>query len=155
MVYRKFFWVSLPVVLILSAVAGGVFIFWTGYEQGDAERIVIPLPTSELTESEAEKNTATEIMRDDLKVQILNGRGVSGTASIAENYLTGLGYKDISTDNADNFDYAQTEISIKNTKNEYLEIIKKDLSDGYRIDEIIRELGESNDYDVVIVIGAE
>jgi len=64
-----------------------------------------------------------------------------------------LGYKDIAVGNADSFDFEKTEISIKEGKKDYLDILTNDLSDGYRVLEETKTLDEESEFDAVITIG--
>ncbi|KKR84041.1 MAG: hypothetical protein UU32_C0051G0002 [Candidatus Woesebacteria bacterium GW2011_GWB1_41_10] len=96
----------------------------------------------------------TEVKREDLKVQVLNGSGVSGAAAQAKTLLEGLGYLDVETGNADG-DFAETEIEIKADKAAVEVLVKKDLEDEYSLSDTVGELDESSDYDVVITLGAE
>ncbi len=96
----------------------------------------------------------TEVKREDLKVQVLNGSGVSGAAAKAKTFLEGLGYVDVAAGNADG-DFAQTEIELREAKSSASEMIKKDLETNYTLADTIGTLDSSSDYDVVITVGAE
>jgi len=93
------------------------------------------------------------IERSDLTVQVLNGSGVSGAAGVAKDYLEGLGYEDVETGNASLYDYEETEVSIKEDVEEYLDMIIEDLSDEYEVATDSGVLDEDGDFDVEIIIG--
>ena len=96
--YKTFFWMVVPVILLIAAAAAGVFIYQLGVSRGkqmQQEETPVAQPTATPTPP------APTLKRADLKVQVLNGAGVAGTASSAQEFLEGLGYEDIDTDNAD------------------------------------------------------
>lgn len=88
-----------------------------------------------------------------LKIEVLNGTGGKGVAAAAKELLTTAGYPNVTAGNAETEDYTQTEISIKNSKNAYLDGLKKDLAGKYTIAGKVTVLAESNKYDVIITIG--
>jgi hypothetical protein len=145
---RKYFWTILPVVLILGALISGVFIYLSSVKQETAQGEPSPLPVT--TNEPAPTPT---LKREDLKLQVLNGRGVAGTAGEAKDYLEGLGYQVIKVDNADTFDYEETEISIKKDKESYSDLLKEDLAKKYILSKEIKVLEEGSEFDAVIIIG--
>ena len=153
---RNIFWIILPVVFVLLGLAGGVLIFLDGLKGEDVgEEIVIPLPIALEITKEVEEAATPKLDRFDLKIRILNGKGVSGTASVAQEYLSGLGYEVVSTGNADNFNFSKTEIFLKESKADFKKVLNKDLSDGYRVSNKIGSVDEDQDFDAVVIIGAE
>ena len=125
-----------------------------------------PMPTKEGEEKESititptgvsptpKKQTVTpgELDRSSLSIQVLNGSGISGAAGKMQATLDNLGYTDVTTGNADAFDYEDISISVKSTKAKFLELLKKDLSDSYTIGDTDTKL-TSGSYDAVIIIG--
>lgn len=149
--------IGLIVVLVLALVGGGIFVYRRAMGKKEAEPATIEesTPPGE-TPTEAPEATPTpELDRSELKVQVLNGRGVAGAAGKAQELLEGLGYEDVATGNADNYDYEKTEISIKEDKEAYLEMLTDDLSDDYTLAAEPNILDEDSDYDSIIIIGAE
>ena len=141
-----------PVILLIAAAAAGVFIYQLGVSRGkqmQQEETPVAQPTATPTPP------APTLKRADLKVQVLNGAGVAGTASSAQEFLEGLGYEDIDTDNADSFDFEETEIAIKEDKEKYVELLNDDLLKKYVVSKTIKTLPEDSKYDVVITIGKE
>jgi hypothetical protein len=148
---KKYFWTGLPVILIIGALVGGVFIYKSG-----ATKPKITQEELSLVQSPTEISEPTpELKREDLKLKVLNGRGVAGIAGEAKNYLESLGYKDVEVGNADSYAYQQTEISIKKDKEPYLELLITDLSDGFRVSEKTETLATESEFDAVITIGKE
>lgn len=68
-----------------------------------------------------------------LTINVQNGSGVTGAAKKMADLLTSLGYTTGTVGNADNSDYAQTEIHIKAASKDMLPTLKKDLGANYTI----------------------
>lgn len=93
---------------------------------------------------------------EDYSLSILNGAGIAGEASLVQEDLEALGFKDIDTGNADNYDFTDTIISYKkDTPKQALNSIEEALEDQYTV--ILDEdfLANSNDYDVLVTIGIQ
>ena len=145
-------WWMLIIAFILGLAVGAV----TMYIIKAQRSALSPQTETTVVNQSPEPTTApvTEVKREDLKVQVLNGSGVSGAAAKAKTFLEGLGYVDVVAGNADG-DFAQTEIEIKEAKSSASEMIKKDLETNYTLADTIGTLDSSSDYDVVITVGAE
>ena len=144
------FWVGFPVFLITIATAGGIAIYRYGDRLGKSEIIDVtasPVPPS------PEPTTASEPDRAELKVQVLNGRGIPGAANEAKKVLEDLGYKDIATGNASSYDFNNTEVATTKDKADYLELLIKDLSDTYQATSSTQQLEDTNDFDAVVIVG--
>lgn len=162
-------------VLILLAllVYGGTRFFGTGSNAPDEEGEVLPTAVIEPTEPQEPTDTEDVVSPTDteddkeitpttaanlkldkssLAIQVLNGSGISGQAGKVQATLEGLGYTDVTTGNADSFDYEDLSISVKSTKANYLKALETDLSDSYTIGDTDTKLS-SSEYDVVIIIG--
>lgn len=92
--------------------------------------------------------------KEDLKIQVLNGSGTPGKASEMKDILTKKGYQQIITGNADNYDYKVTEIQVKASKSQALDMIKNDLKD-YLTTFKESVLPEDKTPDVVIIFGSD
>lgn len=129
-----------------------------------------PTPTLEPTQTESPiasvsgtpKATPTKIaspsatpIKTGLSIRILNGNEQKGAASAAKKILEEKGYNVVSTGNADNFDYAQTEIIIKSDKISALDKLKTDLSGSYTIGSTSATLDPKAAYDAQVIIGKE
>ncbi len=95
------------------------------------------------------------LRREEVRLKILNGAGVAGTAGQAKDFLADLGYKQIETGNADNFTYQQTEIFVSSDNEELFELLKNDLSSVYSVDEEMKQLEEDEieSLDGLIIVG--
>lgn len=91
--------------------------------------------------------------RTKLSVSVKNGSGVTGAASKASDLLKGLRYNVVSSGNADKDDYKNTKIQVKNSKKEFLDILKNDLSKNYTIGETSSDLPADSSEDALITIG--
>lgn len=88
-----------------------------------------------------------------VKITVQNGSGVTGAAGDAADVLRTAGYTISSTGNADNSDYADVTIKIKNSKKSSLSDIEKTLSKDYSVGETSTDLPESTSYDVLVIVG--
>lgn len=118
-----------------------------------------PTPTEEAEEEEEDEDVtptksagSTTLDKSSLVIQVLNGSGISGEAGKVQASLEDLGYTDVTTGNADSFDYEDLTISVKSTKANFLKALETDLSDSYTIGDTDTSLA-SSEYDVVIIVG--
>lgn len=109
-------------------------------------------PTPKLTTSPTGKTT-TGLDRSALSIEVRNGSGVAGAAGKMSQFLKELGYNVTATGNADNFDYESTVVEIKLSKNKYLDLLKKDLSSDYTVDNASSDLSASSSADAVVIVG--
>ena len=153
----NYLWIIIPTALLVGALVGGLITYFSGVSKLNKDEIA-PSPIA----SEASTEVATpiaspagELKRDTLKIQVLNGSGVSGAAGKAQTYLEGLGYKDVVTGNAISSDFTETEISIKNASKEYLDLLTTDLSKNYKVATGTSTLATTSKYDVVVTFGTK
>jgi hypothetical protein len=66
-----------------------------------------------------------------------------------------LARQEIKTGNADNFDYQKTVIQIKESKKEYFDLLKEDLSSKYTLEEEPQILSEDDKFDAVVIVGKD
>lgn len=91
--------------------------------------------------------------RSKLSIIVQNGSGIEGTAGKAAAILKELGYNVVSTGNADNYNYEGINIKVKKEKNNFIDLLKKDLSKDYTIKETSSDLPSSSPTDSLIIIG--
>ena len=106
-----------------------------------------PTPTSQPTATP----TPLAVNSEELKVQILNGSGVAGAAGKAAQILEELGYQDIDTGNASSYDYDSTQIATD--KSEIFDLLTKDLSGEYSLEEDQKKIDQDSEFDVIVTIG--
>ncbi len=147
------FWVILLALFIIaSLIGGGILVFRAGVEKGKLEATRTPNEAQSPTPTPS-ATAAAEVKREDLKAQVLNGTGKAGVAASAKDYLEGLGYKDVGTGNAETSDFEETVISIKDSKKDYVETLRKDLSAKYTVATVVKTISSGADFDAVITIG--
>ena len=150
----NYLWIIIPTALLVGALVGGLITYFSGISKLGTS--VTPSPIATVEPTVVATPTAaptTTVKREDLKVQILNGSGVSGEAGKAKTLLLGLGYKNVDTGNASSSDFTQTEVAIKATASDALNMVIKDLSTKYSAVEASKPLATSSKYDLVITIG--
>ncbi len=112
-------------------------------------------PTPKPTSSINPVDKTTGLDRSKLSIRIKNGSGVTGAAKKAGDILEALGYNIIQIGNADNSDYAQTEIQISSAQNKYLDLLKKDLSANYTVGSTSNDKSASESADAIVIIGKQ
>jgi hypothetical protein len=166
-------------IVVLGLIIFGVMRFLGGSEDSQvAEAIPTPtieeIPTEEPTPPEEEDtptptdkpeatpkpsvnpvDKASGLDRSKLSVHILNGSGVTGAAKKASDFLEGLGYNVIQIGNAENSDYEKTVIQIRSAKDDYLPLLKKDLSSNYSVGSTSADLVSSERADSIVIIGEQ
>ena len=149
---KEVFFIAFPTAIIVAALTGGIL-----YYNNNRTAEGTPAPTSTAaptTEPEETASPSAELSRGDLSVQVLNGTGESGVATTVKTLLEDLGYEDVDTANAATYDFEETVISIKEDKEDYLDMIIADLEDSYTIADDTETLDEDGDYDVTITVGS-
>jgi len=138
-------------IILLAIGAGAWYLFGRSNQEIATDNVT---PTSEETQMTEEIATPTEevVDRASVKIQILNGTGISGAAGDLEDNLKKLGYSDFKTGNADNFDHEATEILFGSTVPETVKKeVKGELANVY---ENVSEGSKSpGDYDITITVG--
>lgn len=111
-----------------------------------------PEPTKEEEEEEptAAPTSATSTAGS---VAVQNGSGESGVAAAAAAILRDSGFSIATTGNADNFEYTNVTIQVKNSKKSILSDLEEALSKDYTIDKTSTDLAESSSYDALVIIG--
>ena len=149
------FWIIIPTAFLVGGLVGGLITYFSGMSKL-SQKALTPAPTFVPSQSLTPSPSATpssEIKRSDLKIQVLNGSGVSGAAGKAMEYLESVGYKDVAVGNAKTSDFSQTEIAIKKEKESYLKILSDDLSEKYQISSKSATLDKASKYDAVVTLG--
>lgn len=123
----------------------------------------IPSPTPEEDKEEKaveadkttndEDATESELARAKYSILIQNGSGTAGAAGRLADILGDLGYKIAGTENADNFEYLETEINVSSKNTALLKLLEGDLKDEYTIGDTSTTY--DGDADAVVIIGAE
>lgn len=154
----NYLWIIVPTALLVGALAGGLITYFSAVSKMGSTDNTIATPVSVATstpsaDSESTASPSSNFKKEDLKIQILNGSGLSGAAGKAKTVLEGLGYKNIDTGNATSSDFSETEVAIKESKKDYLDLIIKDLSKSYEATEAAKPLSSTSKFDIVITLG--
>jgi hypothetical protein len=153
----NYLWIIVPTALLVGALVGGLITYFSGISKLNVpEATTTPVPTVEPVETVTPKPEAkTEVKRDTIKVQVLNGSGTAGLAGKAKTYLEGLGYVGVVAGNAPTSDFEETVIAVKDTKKELLDVVKADLSKNYQVAKDTEVLPASSKYDFVVTLGSK
>jgi hypothetical protein len=149
--------IGLIIGLAIGLIAGGAVWLISGGSKnlGLGKPKPTATPTEALTTPTPEATPTPELNRSDLSLEVLNGSGAPGVAGDAQDYLQELGYENIEVGNAGSYDYDQTEVAIKESKQEYLQTLLNDLNEKYTVNPETTFLEEDYDYDAQIIIGTE
>lgn len=141
-------WLIGIAVVVIIIVGLGYFMFFRGGNKAAGE----PTPTPAETVVESTPTAVPTIAKKDIKIRVLNGSGVVGEAGRVKAMLEKAGFKVDSTDNADNYNYKDTEIKAKaNVSSQTIDELKNILNADYII--VTKELGEDEEEHVVITVG--
>lgn len=114
-----------------------------------------PTPTTKETKTTITPTAgATTPVAGSLTIKVLNGSGEKGVAGTVASLLKDKGYTIASTGNADNFDYTDTVIQIKKSKQAGLTKLKAALSTDYTVSSSTETLAETEDADAIVIVGA-
>jgi len=168
---KKLFAIIGGIIIVLLVIVIGSMAF-SGNEDPEEEDIFAtpatqaptdtptPTPTdtnNETTKEDPDPTTGekadTDLDRSEYTILIQNGSGTAGAAGRLADILGDLGYTSGGTENADNFDYLETEIHVSSGNKALLDLLKSDLEDEYTIGETSTDY--DGDDDAVVIIGAE
>ena len=145
-------------VIIVLAIIGiilvvGGFIYFLGVRDSGEDADASPTPTvNENTSNPTPTSSPESVSKEDVGIQILNGTGTAGDASLLESELQGLGYTNIELGNASDQDQETTTATFSSSLPE--EIVKEItdvLEDTY--EEVDAKTGSTGEFDVKIVTG--
>lgn len=148
---------AVPAVVLLSIALGAFLIYSSKNANKPANNDAnnVKESTSSATVPEAPKEStksAQPLNKASLKIRVENGSGTAGVAGKARDFLTPKGYTISEVGNAASADYAETNIQIKDSKKEYLNVLLDDLKSNYTT-KVGNPLAESTSYDVLIIVG--
>ena len=153
-------WLWLLIILII--IGALVFAFFRGigpfsqFRKSNDQAESSPTPEVLVTNPPSEASPQTEeIDRKVPQIRVLNGSGVAGIASSFKDFIEELGYKVASIGNADNYDYAQTEVRFKDNFKDYEQTLVSDLSDKYSVTVSSSGLESSDSADIEIIVGSK
>lgn len=160
--FRKLFFYFLLVLLIANLSIAGLWLYKTYLSK--LFKTQVQLATSSSSKQDVSETPAassapspTEAVNlGQYKILVQNGAGISGVADKVINTLRFEGFKDLTSGNADTFDYQKTEVKMKRgiPKMVY-DVIDKALNSDYQLELLSEQLGDSSPYDVVITVGKQ
>lgn len=151
---KKRFWINLVIIFVGTVIIVTFFLFLRQQkidEMNKQEQANTPKPTK------AVKTTPTpeEVDLAAYSIDVQNGSGIAGAAAKAKTLLVGKDFNVASTGNADSSDYAKTIIKAKDAvPSAYIDALKEALSPSYDLD-TVETLADSENSDVVIIIGSQ
>lgn len=149
------FW-AISVIVAAVIIGTGLIVMSRG--QGNIKLNFAGSPASKISPEPSGQPTPTVIpalVKQDINVEVLNGSGKAGVASVMKKFLQEKGYTVVGTGNASRFDYSATEISVKPGKEQILDALKTDLSGSYTVGTVSATLDASASYDALVIAGKE
>lgn len=114
-----------------------------------------PTPVLEPTMAPPTPTPTPSINREEIRVKVLNGSGISGKASDVKAFFQEKGYGEILTGNADAFDYETTVVQIKEDADPAIrDYIEEDITSQVETPEF-ETLDEDDAADVVVIVGTD
>lgn len=145
------------IVMLVTAVTigGGLLFFAKGSSFPAVGGLFVqPTPTPVPTSTPVPTPTLPPVIRADLKIQVLNGGGISGAATKMKKLLEAKGYKVTGTGNTPEYSFDKTEIVVKPGREAAIELIKSDLTD-YIVGDTTSTLDADADYDAQVIVGKQ
>jgi hypothetical protein len=136
---RKLFTAGIIVVLFIFGVTGWVFYLTNRYaEKTTQEEITLEEGT---TEEPAATPAPTQLEREEITLEILNGSGVAGAAGDAAEVFEALGYEDVEIGNADETE--GNELYVSSDIEDLIDVLLEDVEEELDISSISGELDDS------------
>jgi len=114
---------------------------------------ITPSPSASSKSAVNPVDSATGLDRSTLTVEVQNGSGAIGAGSKAAKTLKGFGYDVTSVGNADNFNYTNVTIQVKNSDSQFLPLLEKDLGFSYTVGSTSADLDPGSSADALVIIG--
>lgn len=149
------FGIILIIVAILLLISGAVwyFFFNGSQEESTIEVVNESIEPTIIVPTDTPEPTQVSINRDEIKIQVLNGSGITGEASYAQGVLANLGYSEIKTGNSDKKNQEMTTITYKSSVSEAsITEISDKLKTIYE-EVTLKEATSSQVYDIIITVG--
>jgi hypothetical protein len=144
----KLFTAGLIVVLFVFGITGWVFYLTNRYvEKTTQEEITLE---EEITEEPTAIPTLTQLQREEITLEILNGSGVAGAAGDAAEVFEILGYEVVEIGNADNIE--GNELYVNPDFEDLIDILLEDVEEELDISSISGEL-DGSDASARIILG--
>ena len=151
-------WLWILVILII--IGGLVFAYVRGIGPfANINNLVksSPSPTPEIVElaPTPEASPSPLVDKASAKVRVLNGSGETGKAATVKAFLETAGWKVASIGNADNSDFTQTEVRVKDKFSTFSDVMISDLSGKYSATANSEVLEASDSADIEVTVGTK
>ncbi len=138
---KKFLIIIVILILILG---GGYFANKKFRVSSQVRNVIQPTPVSSSAPVPTPAPTSQPVLnRSDWSFEILNGSGITGVAKQIADKIQTLGYPVVKTGNADKDNYSKTQILVKKSLQDRVELIIVDLKDIIKIASVAGELKDS------------
>lgn len=147
------------ILVALAVIIAAFFVYSLVWGGGESSDKFVKDEASGVTTTEEQNKVeptptieAKKLDKKDVKVSILNGSGIPGSASVLQKRVEALGFSNIETGNADSYDYKTTKVSFSPTVSDAIrEELTKELKKTY--ENIDTEEKTVSGFDIQIVIG--
>ena len=144
----------IAIVLIIAAIVliGGGAYFLLSSPTGQSEPTATPRPIATPVNTPQSTEAPSDINREDVKINVLNGTGIEGEATYLKDKLNALGYTKVDVGNASKEDYEAAIATYSKTVDEaVMEEITTLLENDYQS---VKEItGSPGSFDVEIITG--
>lgn len=114
-----------------------------------------PTPSATPTDTPPTPTPTPQIDKSSVRVQILNGSGVKGKATVVKNFLREKGYENILTGNAENFGFEKTVIQTKKDGDRLKDTIFQDIKSEILDEPDFELLDDDSASDIVLIFGQD
>ncbi len=150
----KIFFVFLLAFAVIGALIGGLIYYKQKVSSPKMVADVSPTPVEATPAPTATPAAMVDISK--LKLNILNGSGIKGEAGKVETLLTKAGFTEdnISTGNANTYDYKTTSVALKKgVPDVVFDKVKSALGSGYDVVKGVGTVKDTSSFDVEIIVG--
>lgn len=121
----------------------------TGRKVGNAEVLVLRQPEANEMLADFRAGRASQATDQPLRVQVLNGNGISGSAGLMGSFLEGEGFVVVGVGDAPRKDYQRTTVIVPSGSTNGSQIIS---ALGYGV---VQVGAVDNGYDAIVIVGAD
>lgn len=93
------------------------------------------------------------LLRSSLKLEVLNGSGIASESAEIQSLLETKGYQEVVLKDVEPYEFNGIQIEIKGDKQNYINIIKSDLSPNFAINSVSESLDRESVFDSIIMLG--
>jgi hypothetical protein len=153
---RSFKWPLIYFILFLAGMVTGFVVFdqLSSREGGNPISMNRPTPTPTAEPTTIPTPEAPDF--SEYTIMLENGSGTAGVAADLQETLEAADFTVSEIGNADNSNYEETVIQVKNgTNTTFLKALRTELEKTYTVAKDTEDLPESEEFDAVVIIGSE